>query len=129
MIWRRHASLALGCLTLLAGCGATDLEARRALAGNLAAGRGWQLETIAVPPFRLATWHGPMRGPVLTVYLEGDGFAWATPSRPSFNPTPGDPVGLKLALAHDDGSATSDDDIRHVADVLEAISSCFIQVA
>ena len=43
--------------------------------------------------------------PVLTVYIEGDGLAWRTRSIPSTNPTPIDPVGLKLALAHPLGNA------------------------
>ena len=40
----------------------------------------------------------------LTVYIEGDGFAWATRSRPSFNPTPKRPMGLELALGHPGGN-------------------------
>ena len=36
----------------------------------------------------------------LTVYIEGDGHAWHTRTRPSDNPTPVEPVGLKLALQH-----------------------------
>jgi len=33
----------------------------------------------------------------LNVYIEGDGFAWAAPGRLSVNPTPRNPVALKLA--------------------------------
>ncbi|MGV8863819.1 MAG: alpha/beta hydrolase [Pseudomonas sp.] len=33
----------------------------------------------------------------LTVYIEGDGFAWRTRSQPSMNPTPRKPQGLELA--------------------------------
>ena len=36
----------------------------------------------------------------LTVYLEGDGHAWASRTRPSVNPTPLYPVGLELAVQH-----------------------------
>ena len=32
-----------------------------------------------------------------TVYIEGDGFAWVSPSQPSLNPTPRKAVGLRLA--------------------------------
>lgn len=35
----------------------------------------------------------------LTVYLEGDGRAWLNPWQPSTDPTPTDPVGLRLAAA------------------------------
>lgn len=37
------------------------------------------------------------RGGVLNIVIEGDGFAWAHRRRPSDNPTPKDPVGLKIA--------------------------------
>lgn len=33
----------------------------------------------------------------LTVYIEGDGFAWRTRSQPSTDPTPHKPIGLELA--------------------------------
>ena len=35
----------------------------------------------------------------LRVYIEGDGHAWSTRTRPSGAPTPRDPVGLRLAMA------------------------------
>ncbi|EOL8957843.1 alpha/beta hydrolase [Cronobacter dublinensis] len=35
----------------------------------------------------------------LRVYIEGDGFAWVSRSRPSDDPTPHNPTGLKLAAA------------------------------
>jgi pimeloyl-ACP methyl ester carboxylesterase len=41
---------------------------------------------------------GPPNG-ILTVYIEGDGRAWLNPWRPSTDPTPADPVGLRLAAA------------------------------
>jgi hypothetical protein len=40
-------------------------------------------------------------GAPLHVYLEGDGRAWLTPTRASYNPTPLDPVGLSLAAQDD----------------------------
>ena len=41
----------------------------------------------------------------LTVYIEGDGFAWITDSQPSLDPTPIDPLALRLALAQPEGNA------------------------
>ena len=35
----------------------------------------------------------------LTVYIEGDGRAWLNPWQPSTDPTPTDPIGLRLAAA------------------------------
>ena len=44
--------------------------------------------------------HGDSEGRnTLRVYIEGDGHAWSTRTRPSGDPTPRDPVGLRLAMA------------------------------
>ena len=51
--------------------------------------------------FSILSWHGFLGhcpSKKLRVYIEGDGLAWLTPSIPSDNPTPLDPVGLKLFL-------------------------------
>lgn len=45
----------------------------------------------------LAGWSRRGSGP-LWVFLEGDGLAWLSPTRPSMNPTPLNPVGLRLAM-------------------------------
>jgi hypothetical protein len=37
---------------------------------------------------------------MLTVYIEGDGFAWLSRSQASYDPSPLNPVGLELALRH-----------------------------
>jgi len=44
-------------------------------------------------------------GQPLTVYIEGDGHAYISRKRPSNDPTPHNPVALKLALRHPDGQA------------------------
>lgn len=41
----------------------------------------------------------------LQVYIEGDGFAWQSRTRPSTDPTPRNPVGLRLAQADASGDA------------------------
>jgi pimeloyl-ACP methyl ester carboxylesterase len=103
------ASLSLAAtlaVLLVQGCSGAGLNARQTLAANLAAEQGWQRDTIRTADFQLATWLGPETpGDKLTIYIEGDGFAWANRGRPSFNPTPKQPVGLALALRHADGSA------------------------
>lgn len=40
---------------------------------------------------------------VLQVYIEGDGYAWQSRTRPSSDPTPHNPVSLRLALADRSG--------------------------
>lgn len=37
------------------------------------------------------------RGAPVVIYIEGDGFAWRTRSMPAGDPTPQDPIGLRLA--------------------------------
>lgn len=95
---RSYACLALACL-LLAGCVAGP-HARFHEAVSTARKAGLQLHVVDAGAFRLATWSRLQApGKPVDVYIEGDGFAWVTPHRPSDNPTPIDPVGLKLAMA------------------------------
>lgn len=58
----------------------------------------------AADGFSLAGWlRRGLNGP-LTVYLEGDGFAWRSRHQPSDDPTPLRPIGLQLAAADPTGS-------------------------
>ena len=100
--------LLLGVGLLLAAC--TNLPtptARLDLADALAARQGWQRVFIPSGTFEMAVYvPGTHKtGDALTVYIEGDGFAWISPSQPSLDPTPNNPVGLKLALANPGGNA------------------------
>ncbi|WP_298720026.1 hypothetical protein [uncultured Oceanisphaera sp.] len=47
----------------------------------------------------VAVWGRLSPGQPVHLYLEGDGHAWRSSGRPSFDPTPHDPVALKLAAA------------------------------
>lgn len=71
-------------------------------ANYLAQAADWQFNTISTPDFVLATYTPKKieKSTVLTIYIEGDGFAWRTASTISDNPTPINPLALKLALAH-----------------------------
>jgi len=95
------------CLFLAACASLPTPLARREAADALAARQGWQRVVLPAGAFELAAYVPgvPGTGDALTVYLEGDGFAWSSPSQPSADPTPIDPVGLKLALAHPEGNA------------------------
>ena len=42
----------------------------------------------------------PVSSDLLTVYIEGDGYAWRTREWPSVDPSPLDPVALRLAAQH-----------------------------
>lgn len=93
---------------LLASCASVPSPAeRRAQADALAAAQGWQALDLPAEVFRLRAYLPARIAPdaELTLYIEGDGFAWVTPSRPSFDPTPRTPVALQMALAQPGGNA------------------------
>ncbi|KIM00164.1 hypothetical protein CCC_02952 [Paramagnetospirillum magnetotacticum MS-1] len=60
---------------------------------------------VEASPFLLAAAVSPATGSgaALTVYLEGDGLAFLGPHTVSADPTPTDPLTLRLALAHPGG--------------------------
>lgn len=88
--------------SMLSACATVpDLATRRLTAAQQVQPRGWRAEHVNTGRIELQTWHpADFRGALLTVYIEGDGFAWQTPTRPSTDPTPIDPLALRLALAH-----------------------------
>lgn len=70
-------------------------------ARQLAADRGFGEQVIHTDYFDLVTFRNDFANPsqTLTVYIEGDGRAFISRRRVSDDPTPRDPVSLKLALA------------------------------
>lgn len=95
------AAIALIC------CG--DLAFASETAEDLVRKGGWQWTVIAAGSFDLATARRLGRDPsdVLTVYIEGDGFAYASRGRRSMDPTPSDPLALRLALQHPGGGSVA----------------------
>lgn len=67
---------------------------------NDAAKRGWQTVRVDTGTFVISTQSAPLApdGDALAIYIEGDGFAWVNRGRPSSDPTPINPVALRLAL-------------------------------
>lgn len=66
---------------------------------DAAARRGFAETRFPTQLFTLFGLYHPGAGAVLHVYIEGDGHAWDAPHRPSSDPTPRNPVALRLALA------------------------------
>jgi len=100
--------IALAVSVLLAACESIPSPAaRQRQAEELAAQHHWQAETIDSGRFPLRVFRPirPVPDRVLTVYIEGDGFAWRTRTQPSADPTPIDPVALRMALAQPEGNA------------------------
>jgi len=100
--------VAASLVLMLAGCATppTPVE-RRGTADALAREHRWQASLIQTPAFDLLVYQPDEvhQVDVLTVYIEGDGLAWLSPDQPSTDPTPIDPLSLKLALAQPDGTA------------------------
>lgn len=107
----RLAAACIGCGLLLAACaGCVSLpvkppppEARTWAARQIAVSAGWEWQGLYGVAGRLQT---ALNGEALagtshlTVYIEGDGLAWLNPSTPSSDPTPANPLALKLAVQH-----------------------------
>jgi pimeloyl-ACP methyl ester carboxylesterase len=87
---------------LLVSC--ASVESRLENTQTLLAEGRFEATTLQSTPFPLymATGTGQpahtMSGP-LTIVIEGDGYAWIDIHTPSANPTPKNPIGLRLAMA------------------------------
>ncbi len=91
---------------LLAACASIPApEARRQQAAALAQGQNWQALELQAGIFRLQAYATETQSQELTIYLEGDGFAWLNSRHPSADPTPLDPLALRLALTQPGGNA------------------------
>lgn len=99
----RTTTRLLAALLVLAGCGpagcALTPEGRRATAEAIAADAGLAPRSYRNDPFTLSGWIRSGGDGPLVVVIEGDGYAWTTRTRPSRDPTPRDPIGLRLAAA------------------------------
>lgn len=96
-------------ISLLVGCTTIPSGAERSNAADkMALEHGWYKMELPADIFHLVSYvpgRGMSSDGVLTVYIEGDGLAWRTGSSPSDDPTPKDPVALKLAMKHPHGNA------------------------
>ncbi|TAD91229.1 MAG: hypothetical protein EAZ99_03825 [Alphaproteobacteria bacterium] len=82
---------------MIAGCSLPPPEARRGEADRLA--QSLRLDPVVLPVTggpAFAAWRRG-QGRVLTVLIEGDGLAWISAREPSADPTPVDPIALRLA--------------------------------
>ena len=104
----QHAVIAVSLGLLLVSCvGAPSPSTRLLDAQALAVQNGWIQRIIPGGGFDLSVFHPSdfRPGGPLTIYIEGDGFAWQTGRTPSQDPSPINPLALKLALAHPNGNA------------------------
>ncbi len=100
--------LSLSLMALLDACATIpSVSQRRVIADQLAATKQWAPELLRAGSFDLLSYVplSQLRNGTLTIYLEGDGLAWITPDQPSDDPTPRQPVALRMALAQPAGDA------------------------
>ncbi len=103
----RHALLVAWPLLALVACNSVPSgRERREDAQALAQTQGWFAQTVRTPAFELSSWLPPKVDPSeeLVIYIEGDGLAYIADDRPALDPTPLDPMALRLALAQPDGN-------------------------
>ncbi|MCC6656833.1 MAG: alpha/beta hydrolase, partial [Rhodocyclaceae bacterium] len=99
MGWLRGAALTGAALCFLAGCSLVDaIGGSRERVVGWAAAHGFRAERITTGQFVLL---GLLRqrtaDDTLTIYIEGDGAPWPSPYHPPSDPTPRDPLALRLA--------------------------------
>jgi pimeloyl-ACP methyl ester carboxylesterase len=106
--------LLFACAAIMCAAAGCALQNRQSIGPDLAAAAGWKWEFLSAGQFDLAVAESPLKntGPgkntdTLIVYIEGDGLAYLTPTEPAMDPTPRDPVALRLALAHPGGGMTA----------------------
>lgn len=101
----RRPVLAAALALLLASCGTA---ARRAEGPDMARTAGWRWEIVPSGAFDVAAAVSPRPGGrILVIYLEGDGFAYVRARQPAQDPTPTDPVALRMALVDPSGAAAA----------------------
>lgn len=94
----RHA-FALGTVALLVGC-----ANHQAQLGPVTAGHHGALQVYRTAGLPVQAWAPAGAHPRLRVFIEGDGQAWVTASRPSLDPTPRQLTFLHLALSQGDAA-------------------------
>lgn len=95
------------CLILLSSCVAIPSASERRAAAEMQATRqGWQSIRIQTEHFELVSFLPTLqkKSHRLTIYFEGDGFAWVSGTLESADPTPNNPLALRLALAQPEGN-------------------------
>lgn len=104
MIKKFKITTVLGLCILLYGCMSmgvgNKLQLARSEIVEKVAVAGWQKKNLPTEWFNIIS-YVPAKltvSPILTVYIEGDGFAWISRTQPSSDPTPINPLALYLAM-------------------------------
>ncbi len=101
---RSLLALSFALIAVLAACAPEMIGGMRAETAKHIALPSFMTERkIPAGPFLLTAWERVRaKGKTANIYIEGDGLAWVSRSRPSNDPTPTNPLALHLA-SRDDG--------------------------
>jgi len=105
---KKNTLICLCILFLVSACvKIPNIKQRQATASQLIATKNWQPLILQTSTFNLQSFIPKklQQTDHLSIYIEGDGFAWVTKSTVSNNPTPINPLTLKLALADPNDNA------------------------
>lgn len=90
--------IAIFAIIFSTSCSQNSVHNRIKLADKIAKKSGFQKAEISTKDFKFLTFSRITdQNKPLSVYIEGDGFAWKNKYTISHNPTPKDPISLKLA--------------------------------
>ncbi len=87
------------CLSAVLTSGCDLFPSRLETANHIAADAGFHADRYLTGPFEILTYSKghPVKNGLLSVYIEGDGQAWRRKYQLASDPTPRDPLALKLA--------------------------------
>ena len=108
-------SVAVFLLLFVISCGSSRSVQNRIIhADSILFGSKLQPVQLKTPYFSLhGAYYSPKRKGLLNIYIEGDGRSWVSRYQLSSNPTPINPVALRLAIIHADKN--SHDNIAWIA--------------
>lgn len=94
-----YVTILLSIIVLMIGCATTSMFMDRAfIADDIAGKAGFSKEYVKAGGFTLMTYQRVNKpSDRISIYIEGDGRAWETKYRLSDDPTPSNPVALRLA--------------------------------
>ena len=97
----------ISTVVILQGCITPFPQSRSNYANDIASTSLWKPVNLDTDEFRLRLYFPDQLKPnnQVVIYIEGDGLAWIDRTTPSSDPTPRDPIALRLALAQGSKSA------------------------
>jgi len=87
----------LAIFFLISACSTNSLNSRLKKGNELISGANFSQKFYTFDNFEILAAYKLRNADIINIYIEGDGFAWASKNRISSNPTPKTPVSLEIA--------------------------------